>query len=105
MLDLLSDGCGVYLAASLPYGLQQGQAVLVLTAEEYSHRVLGKALRLRQVPVLWRHTMLMMSMRRDVTRGGSGREGTLVREHSTLLLNMQPAAANQKSPLTSGPLA
>ena len=23
MLDLLSDGCGVYLAASLPYGLQQ----------------------------------------------------------------------------------
>ena len=50
---MLSDGCGVYLAASLPYGLSQGQAVLVLTAEEYSHRVLGKALRLRQVPVLW----------------------------------------------------
>ena len=45
----LSDGGGVYLAASLPHGLQHGQAVLVLTAEEYTHRVLGKALRLRQV--------------------------------------------------------
>ena len=36
------------LAAGLPHGLRQGQAVLVLSTEEYSHRVLSKALLLRQ---------------------------------------------------------
>jgi hypothetical protein len=36
------------LAAGLPHRLRQGQAVLMLTTEEYSHRVLSKALLLRQ---------------------------------------------------------
>ena len=42
---LVSDG--LRLAVALPQGLTKGQAVVVLTVEEYSHRVLSNALDLR----------------------------------------------------------